>query len=158
MAQKRNHRYSTCNFHTRSSARCMCHLKRQQSGLKAVIFIFRSDLAVLERYSNISRHAHPEELTNNFSQDNTSPDQPSFGVLKGSCGYGLLMRNEWPYWQAAAIAPGNPLYSSGNPKGCGSCIQATCTSVSCFPLLSDLQAACIRRNTSSMYQLIMYAA
>ena len=69
------------------------------------------------------------DLRSKLPQDNTSPNVASFGLLSGSCGYGLLQQNQWPYWQATAISAGNIVYSSGNPKGCGACIQATCTSV-----------------------------
>ena len=69
------------------------------------------------------------DLSSVLPQDNTSPNVASFGLLSGSCGYGLLQQKQWPFWQASAISAGNIVYSSGNPKGCGACIQATCTSV-----------------------------
>ena len=62
-------------------------------------------------------------------QDNTSPYVPSFGLLDGSCGYGELQQDQWPYWQAVAIGPSNSLFTGGNLKGCGACIQAECLTV-----------------------------
>ncbi len=57
-----------------------------------------------------------------------SPNNPSFGVLEGGCGYYLMDRTRWPYWNAVAVRPDSPLLNSATRPtlGCGMCVQITC--------------------------------
>ena len=72
------------------------------------------------------------------AQDGGNPNVPTYGLVSGSCGYGLQDQNVWPNWYVAAIAPTNPLATGGNQKGCGTCIEVTCTAVSPSAFCNDL--------------------
>ena len=56
------------------------------------------------------------------------PDQPSYGVKEGACGYGLLSKTAWPYWNAVALRADSPLLTTATrgSHGCGMCLQITC--------------------------------
>lgn len=41
-----------------------------------------------------------------------SPYSPSYGTLDGSCGYGLLQQNQYPFWAVAGLATANHYYSN----------------------------------------------
>ena len=42
-----------------------------------------------------------------------NPNQPSFGTLDGSCGYGLLPQNTWPFWSVGALATSSAFFQNG---------------------------------------------
>ena len=46
--------------------------------------------------------------------------------MQGSCGYGLLPRDRWPYWSVAALSKGNPFFKNSTVEGCGMCFQIQC--------------------------------
>lgn len=64
--------------------------------------------------------------------DGMNPQTPSFGTLEGSCGYGRLDPNEWPYWKVAGISVHLPQHR-GPLEGCGSCLELECDDDRCFP-------------------------
>lgn len=43
---------------------------------------------------------------------------------QGSCGYGVLNKNDYPYWSVVGISVNNPAFQSGPVKACG---YAPCT-------------------------------
>lgn len=62
-------------------------------------------------------------------QDGKDPNQPSGGLLSGSCGYGEQTKGAWPFWSVVAVSPQHPLAtdSKRQPKGaCGACLQLEC--------------------------------
>lgn len=60
------------------------------------------------------------------SPDGMDPNSPSYGTAVGSCGYGYLDRNQWPYWSVGALATSNTFYESLPIKGCGICLEIQC--------------------------------
>lgn len=58
--------------------------------------------------------------------DGMNPNNPSFGTLEGSCGYGLLSKNTWPFWSVGALATGNSFFKSDPMSGCGECFEVQC--------------------------------
>ena len=46
-------------------------------------------------------------------------DTMLLGALQGSCGYGVLDREKWPYWSVGALATSNMFYAQGPVQGCG---------------------------------------
>ncbi|GAB4819908.1 hypothetical protein N2152v2_006954 [Parachlorella kessleri] len=81
------------------------------------------------------RAAAVQELSNWYSgilthyggkQDSMDPTSPSFGTKEGSCGYGLLPRDRWPYWSVAALSQSNPFFKNSTVEGCGMCFQIQC--------------------------------
>eukprot|EP00891_Asterochloris_glomerata_P001624 jgi/Astpho2/1624/Aster-x1019 len=46
-------------------------------------------------------------------QDGMNPNQPSFGTLDGSCGYGLLPQTTWPFWSVGALATSSAFFENG---------------------------------------------
>ena len=60
--------------------------------------------------------------------DMKDPQEASFGLLDGSCGYGKQDRSTWPFWKVAAISPENRIVKQNrNPlEGCGACLQIAC--------------------------------
>lgn len=64
--------------------------------------------------------------------DGMNPQTPSFGTLEGSCGYGRLDPNEWPYWKVAGISVRLPQHR-GPVEGCGSCLELECDDDRCYP-------------------------
>lgn len=54
------------------------------------------------------------------------PNNPSFGTKEGSCGYGPIPKNSYPYFSTAALAPSNPYYKADPLHGCGQCFQILC--------------------------------
>eukprot|EP00884_Botryococcus_braunii_P014492 jgi/Botrbrau1/23043/Bobra.136_1s0032.1 len=66
-------------------------------------------------------------------QDNKDPQQPSFGVLEGACGYGEMKKDSWPYWQAVSLSFSSPiLLDRSLPRwACGVCLTITCYDKAC---------------------------
>ncbi|PSC73189.1 barwin-like endoglucanase [Micractinium conductrix] len=61
--------------------------------------------------------------------DGQDPHQPSGGLKAGSCGYGELSQQAWPYWSAIAVGPGHPLAANASRSplgGCGACVELQC--------------------------------
>ncbi len=54
------------------------------------------------------------------------PSSPSFGTQEGSCGYGTLGKDRFPYFSTAALAPSNRFYTADALHGCGQCFQVQC--------------------------------
>ena len=40
-------------------------------------------------------------------------------LWQGSCGYGSLDKEKWPYWSVGALATSNMFYEQGPVQGCG---------------------------------------
>lgn len=51
---------------------------------------------------------------------------PSFGTKEGSCGYGAIPKDKYPYFSTAALAPSNKFYTADELQGCGQCFQIQC--------------------------------
>ena len=51
---------------------------------------------------------------------------PSFGTKEGSCGYGAIPKDQYPYFSTAALAPSNKFYAADELQGCGQCFQIQC--------------------------------
>ncbi|KAK9839069.1 hypothetical protein WJX74_008724 [Apatococcus lobatus] len=60
------------------------------------------------------------------AQDGKDPSSPSFGTSIGSCGYGMLDKDAWPYWSVGALSQSNTFYSAGPIHGCGQCFEIQC--------------------------------
>eukprot|EP00884_Botryococcus_braunii_P022964 jgi/Botrbrau1/9351/Bobra.354_2s0009.1 len=60
------------------------------------------------------------------AQDGMDPYSPSFGTKEGSCGYGVLDKEQYPFWSVAALAHSSPFYMAGPVQGCGQCFQIEC--------------------------------
>lgn len=56
------------------------------------------------------------------------PNSPSYGTKDGSCGYGTLPKDAYPYFATAAFSPSNRFYQQGPLNACGQCFRLT---VSC---------------------------
>ena len=54
------------------------------------------------------------------------PDNPSYGTKEGSCGYGNLSKDVYPFWQVAAFATSNKFFNSLPGKACGTCWEIQC--------------------------------
>ena len=54
------------------------------------------------------------------------PSSPSFGTKDGSCGYGAISKDRFPYFSTAALAPSNRFYTADALHGCGQCFQVQC--------------------------------
>lgn len=62
-------------------------------------------------------------------QDGQDPNQPSGGLVSGSCGFGEQSRGEWPFWNVVALSPAHPLAADAARRplgGCGACLQIEC--------------------------------
>ncbi|EFN54108.1 hypothetical protein CHLNCDRAFT_136257 [Chlorella variabilis] len=59
-------------------------------------------------------------------QDGMDPSSPSFGTKEGSCGYGVIPKEQYPYFSTAALAPSNKFYKADELHGCGQCFQIQC--------------------------------
>ena len=40
-------------------------------------------------------------------------------LWQGSCGYGMLDKEKWPFWSVGALATSNMFYQQGPVQGCG---------------------------------------
>ena len=45
----------------------------------------------------------------------------------GSCGYGTISKDQYPYFTVAALSPQNSFYQAGPLDGCGECFAIQCT-------------------------------
>ncbi|GAB4819912.1 hypothetical protein N2152v2_006958 [Parachlorella kessleri] len=54
------------------------------------------------------------------------PSNPSFGTKEGACGYGLIPKDQYPYFSVAALSPSNKFAKAGPLMGCGQCFQIQC--------------------------------
>eukprot|EP00963_Diacronema_lutheri_P010627 scaffold1132_cov347-Pavlova_lutheri.AAC.3 len=63
--------------------------------------------------------------------DGMSPTSYSFGTKEGSCGYGRLDRDEWPYWAVAGLSVRVPDHGR-TVEGCGSCYEVMCDDDRCY--------------------------
>ena len=46
--------------------------------------------------------------------------------LQGSCGYGDLQKEAYPFWSVAALSTSNRFYKAGPGNGCGECFEIQC--------------------------------
>lgn len=46
--------------------------------------------------------------------------------LQGSCSYGILNPDTYPYWTVAALSPANQFAMAGPSEGCGQCFEIQC--------------------------------
>ncbi|KAL4440265.1 hypothetical protein ABPG75_003266 [Micractinium tetrahymenae] len=60
------------------------------------------------------------------AQDGMDPSSPSFGTKDGSCGYGVIPKEQYPYFSTAALSPQNPYFTADDLHGCGQCFQIMC--------------------------------
>ena len=51
--------------------------------------------------------------------DGMQPYDPSFGTLKGSCGYGIMDKTAYPYWSVVGISTSSRFYTGLSGQGCG---------------------------------------
>jgi len=47
-------------------------------------------------------------------------------IGQGSCGYGLLNQDQWPYWTVGALSTSNSFFEAGPLQGCGECFELQC--------------------------------
>eukprot|EP00891_Asterochloris_glomerata_P004481 jgi/Astpho2/4481/fgenesh1_pg.00067_%23_63_t len=66
--------------------------------------------------------------------DGMQPYDPSFGTLKGSCGYGIMDKTAYPYWSVVGISTSSRFYTGLSGQGCG---------VECVDLPDAFQGRCI---------------
>lgn len=52
-----------------------------------------------------------------------SPYQPSFGTSVGSCGFGLLAHNQYPFWAVGALSTSNHFFLNEPQQACGECFE-----------------------------------
>ena len=50
----------------------------------------------------------------------------SLSACQGSCGFGVLDKNQWPFWSAGALSTSNQFFLSGPVQGCGMCFEVSC--------------------------------
>ena len=48
-----------------------------------------------------------------------NPYEPSMGASIGSCGYGAIPLNSYPYWSIGALSMSNLFFQEGPVEGCG---------------------------------------
>ena len=65
----------------------------------------------------------------------------SLWVWQGSCGYGMLDKEKWPFWSVGALATSNMFYEQGPVHGCGYAIPALHQSP--HPTASAIDQACL---------------
>ncbi|KAK9824754.1 hypothetical protein WJX74_005028 [Apatococcus lobatus] len=58
--------------------------------------------------------------------DPVSIYNPSLGAIIGSCGYGPISLNAYPFWSIGALSPSNLFFQEGPVDGCGMCFQVQC--------------------------------
>ena len=58
--------------------------------------------------------------------DGMSPHNPSYGTKEGSCGYGNMSKDVYPFWQVGAFATSNKFFNSLPGKACGTCWEIQC--------------------------------
>lgn len=46
--------------------------------------------------------------------------------VQGSCGYGSLKKDTYPFWSVAALSTSNRFYKAGPINGCGECFEIRC--------------------------------
>lgn len=46
--------------------------------------------------------------------------------VQGSCGYGSLNKQAYPFWSVAALSTSNRFYKAGPANGCGECFEIQC--------------------------------
>ena len=51
---------------------------------------------------------------------------PSYGTKEGSCGYGALSKDQYPFWQVGAFATSNKYFKSIPGSACGTCWEIQC--------------------------------
>ncbi|GAB4813674.1 hypothetical protein N2152v2_000720 [Parachlorella kessleri] len=59
--------------------------------------------------------------------DGMDPNSPSYGTKEGSCGYGLIQKDIYPYFATAALSLSNKFSIAGPLKACGQCFEIQCT-------------------------------
>lgn len=60
------------------------------------------------------------------AQEGMDPNNPSYGTKEGSCGYGKLDKNTYPFWQVGAFATSNKYFKSIPGSACGTCWEIQC--------------------------------
>ncbi|KAK9855456.1 hypothetical protein WJX84_002873 [Apatococcus fuscideae] len=55
-----------------------------------------------------------------------TPSAPSYGIVIGSCGYGVIPQQTFPYWSVGALSTSNLFFEEGPVQGCGMCFQIQC--------------------------------
>lgn len=53
-------------------------------------------------------------------------NNPSYGTKEGSCGYGNLSKDQYPFWQVGAFATSNRYFKSIPGSACGTCWEIQC--------------------------------
>ncbi len=44
-------------------------------------------------------------------------------LLQGSCGFGLLQQNQYPFWRAGALSTSNHFFLNEPQQACGECFE-----------------------------------
>jgi hypothetical protein len=57
---------------------------------------------------------------------NPRQSNPSYGTKEGSCGYGSLSKDQYPFWQVGAFATSNKFFKSIPGSACGTCWEIQC--------------------------------
>lgn len=68
----------------------------------------------------------PMILAAGGAPDGMDPSSPSYGTSVGSCGYGTVPKDAFPYFSTAAFGPDNQFYKAGPLNACGQCFQLQC--------------------------------
>ena len=50
-------------------------------------------------------------------------------LAQGSCGYGILSKNSYPFWSVAALSLSNQFSVAGPAKACGQCFEIKCVDI-----------------------------
>lgn len=60
------------------------------------------------------------------AQEGMNPSSESYGTKEGSCGYGRLSKDAYPFWQVAAFSTSNKFFKSIPGSACGTCWEIQC--------------------------------
>lgn len=69
------------------------------------------------------RKTHPSSTKKKTSEPQSNP---SYGTKEGSCGYGNLSKDQYPFWQVGAFATSNKYFKSIPGSACGTCWEIQC--------------------------------
>ena len=73
-----------------------------------------------------SRRLLPPSLPPKTGKKNPRQSNPSYGTKEGSCGYGSLSKDQYPFWQVGAFATSNKFFKSIPGSACGTCWEIQC--------------------------------
>lgn len=80
-----------------------------------------------------------------------SPYSPSYGTSVGSCGFGYLARNQYPFWAVGALSTSNHYFQNEPEQACGECFEVPCMDATVIDRMGATGVAtCLRCTLSSM--------